>query len=166
MISNAYRSLLHGGRLISERLYLCTSSGWSPAHHLCPGAIDSTWRKGYLGLTHIAPERGPAYPSGQPSQSSWDAKALCTPTLEGRIDERVPMLETILSRTDLSRLLQPCFSWGRLSSEERQNPPQPGRHHQFLWGIFAVQLVFFTREGNGNPLQYSCLGNPRDGGAW
>ena len=23
-----------------------------------------------------------------------------------------------------------------------------------------------TGEGNGNPLQYSCLGNPRDGGAW
>ena len=21
-------------------------------------------------------------------------------------------------------------------------------------------------EGNGNPLQYSCLGNPRGGGAW
>ena len=21
-------------------------------------------------------------------------------------------------------------------------------------------------EGNGNPLQYSCLGNPVDGGAW
>ena len=21
-------------------------------------------------------------------------------------------------------------------------------------------------EGNGNPLQYSCLKNPRDGGAW
>ena len=21
-------------------------------------------------------------------------------------------------------------------------------------------------EGNGNPLQYSCLANPRDGGAW
>ena len=21
-------------------------------------------------------------------------------------------------------------------------------------------------EGNGNPLQYSCLQNPRDGGAW
>ena len=20
--------------------------------------------------------------------------------------------------------------------------------------------------GNGNPLQYSCLGNPKDGGAW
>ena len=23
-----------------------------------------------------------------------------------------------------------------------------------------------TREGNGNPLQYSCLGNPIDRGAW
>ena len=23
-----------------------------------------------------------------------------------------------------------------------------------------------SREGNGNPLQYSCLGNPMDGGAW
>ena len=22
------------------------------------------------------------------------------------------------------------------------------------------------REGNGVPLQYSCLGNPMDGGAW
>ena len=23
-----------------------------------------------------------------------------------------------------------------------------------------------TGEGNGNPLQYFCLENPRDGGAW
>ena len=23
-----------------------------------------------------------------------------------------------------------------------------------------------TREGNGNPLQYSCLGNPINRGAW
>ena len=23
-----------------------------------------------------------------------------------------------------------------------------------------------TGKGNGNPLQYSCLENPRDGGAW
>ena len=23
-----------------------------------------------------------------------------------------------------------------------------------------------SREGNGNPLQYSCLENPMDGGAW
>ena len=26
--------------------------------------------------------------------------------------------------------------------------------------------IFSTGEGNGNPLQYSCLENPMDGGAW
>ena len=26
--------------------------------------------------------------------------------------------------------------------------------------------LFITGEGNGNPLQCSCLENPRDGGAW
>ena len=29
-----------------------------------------------------------------------------------------------------------------------------------------VHLVKATGEGNGNPLQCSCLENPRDGGAW
>ena len=28
------------------------------------------------------------------------------------------------------------------------------------------QLIFIVREGNGTPLQYSCLENPMDGGAW
>ena len=27
-------------------------------------------------------------------------------------------------------------------------------------------LVIYSREGNGTPLQYSCLENPMDGGAW
>ena len=27
-------------------------------------------------------------------------------------------------------------------------------------------LLCFLGEGNGNPLQYSCLENPVDGGAW
>ena len=27
-------------------------------------------------------------------------------------------------------------------------------------------LVGFIGEGNGTPLQYSCLENPKDGGAW
>ena len=29
-----------------------------------------------------------------------------------------------------------------------------------------MNLALFGREGNGNPLQYSRLENPRDGGAW
>ena len=34
----------------------------------------------------------------------------------------------------------------------------------------CISLIIHTRdshgEGNGNPLQCSCLENPRDGGAW
>ena len=29
-----------------------------------------------------------------------------------------------------------------------------------------VQIQYWIGEGNGNPLQYSCLDNPMDGGAW
>ena len=29
-----------------------------------------------------------------------------------------------------------------------------------------LHLVFVARDGNGTPLQYSCLENPMDGGAW
>ena len=38
------------------------------------------------------------------------------------------------------------------------------------FGPFFNQVVSFLRStfegGNGNPLQYSCLENPMDGGAW
>ena len=29
-----------------------------------------------------------------------------------------------------------------------------------------LNLAIYSREGNGTPLQYSCLKNPMDGGAW
>ena len=52
-----------------------------------------------------------------------------------------------------SRRLVGCTPWGReeLDTTERI-------HFQFSLSC--------TGEGNGNPLQYSCLENPRDGGAW
>ena len=44
------------------------------------------------------------------------------------------------------------------------------------WRIFSITCVWdecccavawaFFRKGNGNPLQYSCLGSPMDRGAW
>ena len=40
------------------------------------------------------------------------------------------------------------------------------------WGSDTTERLHFLfslsciGEGNGNPLQYSCLQNPRDGGAW
>ena len=35
-----------------------------------------------------------------------------------------------------------------------------------LWNILFVRSCEGFGEGNGTPLQYSCLENPMDGGAW
>ena len=32
--------------------------------------------------------------------------------------------------------------------------------------IFWLPVLYQIGEGNGTPLQYSCLENPMDGGAW
>jgi len=46
-----------------------------------------------------------------------------------------------------------CSPWGREESDTTERLP------------FHFSLSC-TGEGNGNPLQCSCLENPRDGGAW
>ena len=51
------------------------------------------------------------------------------------------------------RSLVDCSPWGR---EELDTTEQLHSH-------FSLSCI---GEGNGNPLQYSCLENPRDGGAW
>ena len=51
------------------------------------------------------------------------------------------------------RSLVGCSPWGRLESDMTER-----LHFHFLLSCIV--------EGNGNPLQYSCLENPRDGGAW
>ena len=51
------------------------------------------------------------------------------------------------------RSLVGCSPW---SLEESDTTKQLHFH-------FSLSCI---GEGNGNPLQYSCLENPRDGGAW
>ena len=46
-----------------------------------------------------------------------------------------------------------CRLWGRTESDTTER----------LHFHFSLSC---TGEGNGTPLQYSCLENPRDGGAW
>ena len=36
---------------------------------------------------------------------------------------------------------------------------------QFHYKKLSLQFLIACREGNGTPLQYSCLENPMDGGA-
>ena len=38
--------------------------------------------------------------------------------------------------------------------------------HSVLQGQICLLLQVFFGEGDGTPLQYSCLENPMDGGAW
>ena len=44
----------------------------------------------------------------------------------------------------------------------------PGHLSVLLPQLFCYWflLVYYSREGNGTPFQYSCLENPMDGGAW
>ena len=46
-----------------------------------------------------------------------------------------------------------CSPWGREESDTTER----------LHFHFSLSCI---GEGNGNPLQCSCLENPRDGGAW
>ena len=51
------------------------------------------------------------------------------------------------------RSLEGCSLWGRCGSDTAE----------WLHFLFSLSCI---GEGNGNPLQCSCLENPRDGGAW
>ena len=51
------------------------------------------------------------------------------------------------------RSLMDCSPWGRYELDTTER----------LHFHFSLSCI---GEGNGNPLQYSCLENPRDGGAW
>ena len=51
------------------------------------------------------------------------------------------------------RSLEGCSPWGRWGSDTTER-----LHFDFS--------LSYIGEGNGNPLQCSCLENPRDGGAW
>ena len=42
----------------------------------------------------------------------------------------------------------------------------PGKSHGWTERLHFDFSLSCIGEGNGNPLQYSCLENPRDGGTW
>ena len=64
-----------------------------------------------------------------------------------------PHSSTLASKIPWTEDLVGCSPWGR---EEWDTTEQLHFH-------FSLSCI---GEGNGNPLQSSCLENPRDGGAW
>ena len=59
----------------------------------------------------------------------------------------------LLGKSHGRRSLLGCNPWSRYESDTTEQPHFP----------FSLSCI---GEGNGNPLQCSCLENPRDGGAW
>ena len=53
------------------------------------------------------------------------------------------------------------MTWASLVAQTLKNLPAM----QETWDLIPESRRSF-REGNGNPLQYSCLENPVDRGAW
>ena len=56
------------------------------------------------------------------------------------------------------------LEWVAISFTRRSSWPRDWTQLSCIAG--RLFTVWTTREGNGNPLQYSCSENPMDGGAW
>ena len=90
--------------------------------------------------------------SQKENTKSW--KMVCKsiiPINQGRQWHPTPVL--LPGKSHGRRSLEGCSPWGRKESDTTE------------WLHFHFSLSCM-REGNGNPLQCSCLENPRDGGAW
>ena len=75
----------------------------------------------------------------------------CSELLQRRQWQPTPAL--LPGKSHGRRSLVGCSSWGRRESETTER----------LHFHFSLSCI---GEGNGNPLQCSCLENPRDGEAW
>ena len=61
--------------------------------------------------------------------------------------------------------MEMVFSWAPKSDADGDCSHEIKRR-LLLGRKVMTNLDSIFREGKGNPLQYSCLENPRDGGAW
>ena len=57
-------------------------------------------------------------------------------------------------------------SWIRLNQKKGNISPLRKKKDIYLLGKIKTKLESLVGEGNGTPLQYSCLENPMDVGAW
>ena len=140
------------GRCLSQRK--CTEGSLS---HCCSSLrrVHSLWSH---GLQHA---RLPC-----PSLSLRDCYNSCSLSRSNAIEASHPLMTPSRPALNLSQH-QGLFQWVGSSHQaaevlELQLCPRSSSKrtiHTKVW----VDLVF---DGNGTPLQYSCLENPMDGGAW
>ena len=132
----------HGGQFLISRL--CAAWIFTIGSYYCNTKRDScTGLKstlcGFHPLIHIfIPWDQPNHPTSFKSASPWKRQWHPTPAL-------------LPGKSHGQRSLVGCSPWGRQESDSTE------RLHLSL---------SYTGEGNGSPLQCSCLENPRDRGAW
>ena len=68
--------------------------------------------------------------------------------------------------TQLHLLATPGRGWLGLHCCQLQQVPISVWLFLILDHTFANKCLYLIGEGNGTPLQYSCLENPMDGGDW
>ena len=91
-------------------------------------------------------------------------RSVCTPVPSmGQLLLRPPFGNLLISLEEHTPSLSFCFveCYCRIVS-------WPAHFRHLLYGSFSGGwgLSLLKGEGNGTPLQYSCLENPMDGGAW
>ena len=127
----------------------------------CSECNNIFWWQEQSGTTQLLGEDGCGGHSVEPSQR---VKATVKIVLFMKIQLILVLLEVMEKAMATTPVLLPgkshgrrslmgCSPWGREESDTTERLP-----FHFLLPCIG--------EGNGNPLQCSCLENPRDGGAW
>ena len=144
------------------------------AQKRCSPCLPSLWGCPVQTLDFLqdSPELGPDLPAtcSSPPCPAWPsfthaARAVlyplahcCQASIKHSLVSSVPMLRWVSAQTppqtpSAPRCAPPCT-------------PVPSTCPAPLGPSMGTRLRRSPGEGNGNPLQCSCLENPRDGGAW
>ena len=123
------------------------TSGDLPDSGLEPMSLVSpTWEANSLPLA----------PHGKPTTYMYKRVYICKYThiyMYIRRRQRQPTPALLPGKSHGWRSLVGCSPWGRSESDTTER----------LYFPFSLSCI---GQGNGNTPQYSCLENPRDGGAW
>ena len=103
--------------------------------------------------TSAVPGRCPALPNSMPVHRCHFVKFLRKSSPNYQRRQWHPTQVLLPGKSHGRRSLVGCSPWGREESDTTE------RLH-FHFSLLCIE------EGNGNPLQCSCLENPRGGGAW
>ena len=153
-----YRIFIHYFGLLWRRQWQPTlvllpgkSNGWTAGGLQSMRSLSQTWLSDFTFPVHFhALEKEMATPS---SVLAWRIPGVAEPgglQLWGL---------TVLDMTEVT--LQQPQQHGLLQWLSSKNPPANAGDAGSIPGLGRS-----PGEGNGNPLQYSCLGNPMDTGAW